>query len=177
MNLSRFRFGCALAALFFSQTGVAQHNLETARKAWPDLQIFAPEQIRELNSDLKAALSKRGCRIPVFTRWDGRHNVIRGSFLQPGGQDVAVLCLSGDDMSIIVYRDGTSQSAQEIRKYPADAYRMIYVASPFVLKKKAIRDGTTQRLPQFDHDAIEDGPVGERAETVYFDAGMWINVF
>jgi len=54
---------------------------------------------------------------------------------------------------------------------------MIHTVTPFVLKKKTIRDKATDRLPEFDHDAIEDGPVGERSETTYFDAGNWINVF
>jgi hypothetical protein len=54
---------------------------------------------------------------------------------------------------------------------------MINAVSPFVLNKRAIRDKATERLPKFDHDAIEDGPVGERTETSYFNAGTWTNVF
>ena len=148
-----------------------------AQRDWPDLQLLTPDRVRGLADNLKADLTARGCRIPMFTKWDGRHNVIRGAFMRAGSHDVAVLCLADDDMSILVYADGSAQNAQQIRKFPADAYRMIHTVSPFVLKKRALRDNATERLPAFDHDAIEDGPVGQRSETTYFHAGSWINVF
>ncbi|UCH49502.1 MAG: hypothetical protein JSU95_06920 [Betaproteobacteria bacterium] len=154
---------------------LAQHNLEQAQQDWPDLQLLTPDKVRGLSDKLRADLGTRGCRIPMFTKWDGRHNVIRGAFLHAGSQDVAVLCLVEDDMSIIVYPEGGVKDVQQIRKFPADAYRMIHAVSPFVLKKRAIRDQATERLPEFDHDGIEDGPVGERTETTYFHAGNWIN--
>lgn len=156
---------------------IAQHNLGPAQRDWPDLRLLTPEKVRGLSDQLEADLRHRGCRIPMFTKWDGRHNVIRGAFMRAGSQDVAVLCLVDDDMSIIVYPDSSAQNAQQIRKFPADAYRMIHAVSPFVLNKRAIRDQATERLPEFDHDGIEDGPVGERSETTYFHAGSWINAF
>lgn len=165
-----------LAALF-SPSGSAQHNLDQAQQDWPDLKLLDPLQVRGLSESLREDLQARQCRIPMFTKWDGRHNVIRGSFLQPGSEDVAVLCLANDDMSIIIYPGGNTGNAQLIRKFPADAYRMIHAVSPFVLNKRAIRDNATERLPKFDHDAIDDGPVGERAETTYLDAGSWKTVF
>ena len=168
-------FYCALALVCSS--ALAQHNFEVAKKAWPDLRLFDPDEIPSLSSELKADLTKRGCRIPKFTKWDGQHNVIRGSFRNRDSHDVAVLCLAGDDMRVIVYFDGSATMADEIRKFPADAYRMIHTASPFVLRKRAIRDKATERLPDFDHDAIDDGPVGERSETAYYHAGAWMQVF
>ena len=166
-----------LLAVSMSPLAWTQHNLEQAQRDWPDLQLLSPDKVRGLSDGLRNELQSRGCRIPMFAKWDGRHNVIRGQFLGPNSEDVAVLCLTDDDMSIIVFPDGNARNAQEIRKFPANAYRMIHTVSPFVLKKRAIRDKATQRLPEFDHDAIDDGPVGERAETTYFDAGIWTNVF
>jgi len=159
------------------RNALAQHNLEQAQQDWPDLQLLTPDKVRGLDDQLRSDLRTRGCRVPMFTKWDGRHNVIRGAFLRAGSQDVAVLCLVEDDMSIIIYPEGRGQNAQQIRKFSADAYRMIHTVSPFVLKKRAIRDQATQRLPEFDHDGIEDGPVGDRTETTYFHAGSWINAF
>lgn len=167
---------CCAAALLCS-SALAEHNLEEAKKAWPDLRLFDPGEIPGLSSGLKADLTKRGCRIPIFTKWDGRHNVIRGSFRNRDSHDVAALCVAGDEMSVIVYFNGDASMAEELRKFPADAYRMIHTVSPFVLGKRAIRDKATERLPDFDHDAIDDGPVGERAETAYFHAGAWMQVF
>jgi hypothetical protein len=166
-----------VALLLAQSTLHAQHNLEEARKAWPDLQLFEPKRLRALGPQLQADLQERGCRIPIFTKWDGRHNVIRGSFTGPGKEDVAVLCLSGDDMSIVIYPGGKPEGAAEIHRYPADAYRMIHAVSPFVLRKKAIRDNVVDKMPDFDHDAIEDGPVGERSETAYFNGSKWMTVF
>jgi hypothetical protein len=54
---------------------------------------------------------------------------------------------------------------------------MIHTVSPFVLQKRAIRDQSAERLPAFDHDAIEDGPVGGASETVYKLEGRWLQVF
>jgi len=164
-------------SMVFAPFAMAQHNLEQAQQAWPDLQLQSPERVRSLSKNLQQDLQSRQCRIPIFTKWDGRHNVIRGSFLQAGSEDVAVLCLAGDDMSILVYPGGNANGVQLIRKFPADAYRMIHAVSPFVLNKRAIRDNVVDRLPRFDHDAIEDGPVGERSETMYFTGGNWTTVF
>ena len=169
-------FTAVLVALFMPGA-LAQHNLEEAKQAWPDLQLMNPERVRGLDKELQLDLQARQCRIPVFTKWDGRHNVIRGSLLAPGSNDVAVLCLVADDMSILVYPGGKAGDAQLIRKFPADAYRMIHTVSPFVLNKRAIRDKATGRLPEFDHDGIDDGPVGGRAETIYFYEGQWKTVF
>ena len=156
---------------------LAQHNLEEAQKEWSDLRFFKPDEIRNLSAELKADLTTRGCRIPMFTKWDGQHNVIQGSFLKQYSHDVAVLCLADDDMSVIVYADGSASAAQEIRKFPADAYRIINKLSPFVMKKRAIRDKATERLPTFDHDGIEDGSISGRFESTYYHAGKWIGAF
>ena len=168
-------FYCALALVCSS--ALAQHNFDEAKQAWPGLRLFDPDKIPGLSSGLKADLSKRGCRVPKFTKWDGQHNVIRGSFRNRDSHDVAVLCLAGNDMSVIVYFNGSTTMAEVIRKFPADAYRMIHTVSPFVLGKRSIRDKATERLPDFDHDAIDDGPVGERSETAYYHAGAWMQVF
>jgi len=181
MKRFAFVFSAGLIILMapwaWAPEALAQHNLEQAQKEWPDLKLLSPKQVKSLNDVLRADLQKRGCRIPMFTKWDGRHNVISGAFIHSGSKDVAVLCLVDDDMSIIVYPDSNTRNTQLLRKFPADAYRMIFSSSPFVMKKKAIRDNATQQLPTFDHDGIEDGPVGGRSETVYFNDGNWINVF
>ena len=166
-----------MLAMLLLPTARAQHNLAQAQRDWPDLQLLNPDKVRGLSDGLRNDLQTRGCRIPMFTRWDGRHNVIRGRFLGAASEDVAVLCLADGNMSIVVYPDGKNANAQEIRKFPADAYRMIHTVSPFVLNKRAIRDKATERLPAFDHDAIDDGPIGAGPETTYFNAGSWINAF
>jgi len=172
------RWICLATTAFFVNCGAhAQHNLDDAVKDWPDLRILEPAQVPALAPQVRTDLAKRGCKVPIFTKWDGPHNAIRGEFARPGEQDVAVLCLKADDMSIMVYWGGAPERAEELRKFPADAYRMIHTVTPFVLKKRAIRDEAVDRLPAFDHDAIEDGPVGGLSETMYNHEGRWIQVF
>ena len=92
-------------------------------------------------------------------------------------QDAAVHIVAdedADDDERIALREAIDQYG---RKFPVDAYRMIHTVSPFVLGKRAIRDKATQRLPDFEHDGIDDGPVGERSETMYYHAGAWIQAF
>lgn len=165
------------AALSISCAAHAQYNLEEAKKEFPDLRILAPAQVRTLPPAIREDLARRGCKVPIFTKWDGAHNAIRGQFARAGQQDLAVLCLHGDDMSVMVYWGGAVDKAEETRKFAANALRMIHAVTPFVLKKRAIRDEAEERLPDFDHDAIEDGPLGGHAETVYFQDGQWLTVF
>lgn len=167
----------AFMVMLLPGAGIPQHNLAEAQKDWPDLRLFNPSELRSLSPPLKADLEKRRCRIPLYTKWDGAHNVIRGNFRGPDSRDIAVLCVSGDDMSVIVYWGGAAERSEEIRRFPADAYRMIHTMTPFVLRKRALRDEATERLPVFDHDAIEDGPVGGNAETAYYHEGAWLAVF
>lgn len=167
----------SIVAIGASTVTQAQHNLEDAKKDWPDLRILEPREIRGLSEPIRADLDRRGCKIPMFTRWDGVHNAIRGQFARAGQQDVAVLCLKDDDMSIVVYWGAAADQAEELRKFPADAYRMIHTVSAFVLKRRAIRDQAVDRLPAFDHDGIDDGPVGGHADTVYYHEGGWLQVF
>lgn len=166
-----------LAILSTGGSALAQHNLDEARRDWPDLRILEPAQIRSLTPQIRSDLTRRGCKVPIFTQWDGAHNVIKGEFLRAGQTDVAVLCLKADDMAILVYWAGMPDRVDELRQFPADAYRMIHAVSPFVLGKRAIRDQAVERLPAFDHDAIEDGPVGGASETVYHVEGRWLQVF
>ena len=171
------KFVPGLLLLFVAMNASAQHNLDQAKRDWPDLRMLEPAQLRTLTQAVRADLERRGCKVPMFTRWDGEHNVIRGSFLTAEDIDVAVLCLAGDDTSIIVYAQGAVDGAQEIRKFPADAYRMIHRASRFVMSKRAIRDQVAARLPTLDHDGIDDGPLGGVSETAYHDNGHWLTPF
>lgn len=168
----------SIMAIAASAVAQAQHNLEDAKMDWPDLRILQPRQIRGVSGPIRADLERRrGCRIPMFTKRDGVHNAIRGRFARAGQQDVAVLCLKDDDMSIVVYWGGAADKAEELRKFPADAYRMIHTVSPFVLKRRAMRDQAVDRLPAFDHDGVDDGPVGGPPDTVYYREGGWHPVF
>jgi len=169
------KFGRALAiATVFAATASAQTALNEIQKEWPDFRYLEPAQVRELPAVIKADLEKRGCKIPRFTKWDARHNVIHGQFLEPGQRDWAVLCRHQDKSSILIYPGSTTADVQLMRSEDHDPYRIIHTATAFVLQKRAIRDKLTESLPQFDHDGIEDGPIKRNALVLYYRDGEWI---
>lgn len=169
------KLGLALAiATVFAATASAQTALKEIQKEWPDFRYLEPAQVRELPAVIKTDLEKRGCKIPSFTKWDARHNVIQGQFLKSGQRDWAVLCRHQDKSSILIYPGSTTADVQLVRSEDHDPYRIIHTATAFVLQKRAIRDKLTESLPQFDHDAIEDGPIKRNAIVLYFRDGDWM---
>ena len=170
------KLGLALAiSTVFAAAASAQTALSEIQKEWPDFRYLEPKQVRELPVVIRTDLEKRGCKIPRFTKWDARHNVIQGQFLKPGERDWAVLCRQQNKSSILIYPGGATAEVQLLRNEDHDPYRIIHTATAFVLQKRAIRDKLTESLPQFDHDGIEDGPIKRNAIVLYFRDGEWID--
>lgn len=163
----------AISAVLASAAG-AQTALKEIQKEWPDFRYLEPKQARELPAVIKADLEKRGCKIPRFTKWDARHNVIQGQFLKAGQRDWAVLCRHEDKSSILIYPGGTAADVLMVRSEEHDPYRIIHAVTAFVLQKRAIRDKLTETLPAFDHDGIEDGPIQKAAIVLFHRDGEWI---
>lgn len=165
----------AAVALLFVCAAQAQTILEEFRKEWPDFRYLEPKQVRELPAAVKADLEARNCRIPKFTKWDGPHNAISGQFLQAGRQDWAVLCAANDKTTILLYPGGTTEAVQPLRVEESDPHRFIHTVTTFVLSKRALRDQQgEQPVQEFDHDAIEDGPIGKSGRVIYHRAGEWM---
>ncbi|HWA12546.1 MAG TPA: hypothetical protein VHA15_05595 [Burkholderiales bacterium] len=153
----------------------AQTLPEEFRKEWPDFRYLEPKQLRQLPAPVRADLESRGCRIPMFTKWDGPHNAIAGQFLEAGRQDWAVLCASDGKTAILVYPGGTADAVQPLRTEASDPRRLLHPVSAFVLTKRALRDQQGEQPVQpFDHDAIEDGPIGMPGRVIYHRAGEWM---
>jgi len=171
--MMKFLLGLAVSAALAAAAS-AQTGLKEIQKDWPDFRYLEPKQVRELPALIKADLEKRGCRIPRFTRWDARHNVIQGQFLKAGQRDWAVLCRHQDKSSILLYPGSATADVQTVRSEDHDPYRIIHTATAFVLHKRAIRDNPAEPPPQFDHDGIEDGPIQKAAIVLYYRDGEWI---
>ena len=170
------KLGLALAiSTVFAAAASAQTALSEIQKEWPDFRYLEPKQVRELPAVIRTDLEKRGCKIPRFTKWDARHNVIQGQFLKAGERDWAVLCRQQNKSSILIYPNSATADVQLLRSEDHDPYRIIHTATAFVLQKRAIRDKLTESLPQFDHDGIEDGPIKRNAIVLYFRDGEWID--
>ena len=164
----------AAVALLCACAAHAQTIPEEFRKEWPDFRYVEPKLIRELPAAVRADLESRGCLIPKFTKWDGPHNAIQGRFIKAGQLDWAVLCASADKTIILLYPAGAAEGVQPLRNEDADPHRFIHVVTAFVLSKRALRDQQGE-LPveEFDHDAIEDGPITKTGKVIYFRAGAW----
>jgi len=170
------KLGPALAMLIvFATAANAQTALKEIQKEWPDFRYLDPKQVRALPVVIKADLEKRGCKIPRFTKWDARHNVIQGQFLNPGQRDWAVLCRHQDKSSILIYPASAAVDVQTVRSEDHDPYRIIHSITAFVLHKRAIRDKPTEPAPEFDHDGIEDGPIQKAAIVLYYRDGEWLD--
>jgi hypothetical protein len=171
--MMKFILGLAVSAAL-AATASAQTGLKEIQKEWPDFRYLEPKQVRELPALIKADLEKRGCSIPMFTRWDARHNVIQGQFLKPGQRDWAVLCRHQDKSSILIYPGSAAADVQTVRSEDHDPYRIIHTVTAFVLQKRAVRDKLTESLPPFDHDGIEDGRIQKAALVLYNRDGEWV---
>lgn len=168
------RLGLALAvSTMLAATASAPTTLNGIQTEWPDFRYLEPRQVRELPAAIKADLEKRNCKIPRFTKWDAPHNVIQGQFLEPGQRDWAVLCRHQDRSSILLYPGKVIADVQTVRSEDHDPYRIIHTVTKFVLQKRAIRDKLTESVPQFDHDAIEDGPIQKAPIVLYHRDGEW----
>jgi hypothetical protein len=164
----------AAVALLCACAAQAQTIPEEFRKEWPDFRYLEPRQMRELPAAIRADLENRGCRIPKFTKWDGPHNAIQGRFMNEDQQDWAVLCATADKSVILLYPAGGVDAVQPLRTEDADPHRFIHVVTDFVLSKRALRDQQgEQPVQEFDHDAIEDGPITKSGKVIYFRAGEW----
>jgi hypothetical protein len=170
------KLGLALAlSAVLAATANAQTALKEIQKEWPDFRYLEPRQLRTLPAVIKTDLEKRGCKIPLFTKWDARHNMIQGQFLKPGQRDWAVLCLYQEKSSILIYPGSAIVDVQMVRSEVHDPYRIIHTVTAFVLQKRAIRDKLTESLPPFDHDGIEDGPIQKAALVLYYRDGEWVD--
>jgi hypothetical protein len=171
--MMKLLLGLAISAVLAAAAS-AQTGLKEIQKEWPDFRYLEPKQVRELPALIKADLEKRGCKIPRFTRWDARHNVIQGQFLKPGQRDWAVLCRHQDKSSILIYPGSATADVLTVRSEDHDPYRIIHTVTAFVLQKRALRDKLTESLPPFDHDGIEDGPIQKAALVLYYRDGEWV---
>jgi hypothetical protein len=146
---------------------------EDARKQSPDLRYLDPAKIRELPAAVRADLAKLGCRVPSFTKWDAKHNVIQGQFFEAGRQDWAVLCQIGDKTGILLYPGGGATELPMLHPQPNDPARTIHAVSAFVMTKRALRDHPDETPSAFDHDGIEDGPIQKAGRVLYYRDGEW----
>jgi hypothetical protein len=150
------------------------------------VRTLPPSAFPELPNAVMSELHARGCQIPQIHRHD-HINAISGEFLSSGEVDWAVLCVTKQDMTVLVFAAGDEQSPMEVTKVRNGLYGDSSIKA---MSRRGMLDLLTQwnfrrPLPQFEHEGIllglgprdRDSPrfSDNAAETsiLYFDDGRW----
>jgi hypothetical protein len=166
-----------MAMIFFFTAG--QSLLEAKIRSLP------PSAYPELPSGVVDELERRACQIPQIQRHK-RSNVIQGEFIRPGQADWAVLCMTKQDTSLLVFENGSERQPMEIarNRNTFRSWEIRAVAESFMLNWV----GTRKPLQHISHQGISSStdsgdPNSGRfydyaAETTvhYFDGEKWIKL-
>jgi len=79
------------------------------------IRSLPPSAFPELPANVAGELDRRACRIPQIERHK-RSNVIQGEFLKPGQTDWAILCMTKQATSLLVFGNGSEGSPMEIER-------------------------------------------------------------
>jgi hypothetical protein len=166
-----------VAVMLFLSAGVC--HLRAGTRSLP------PSAFPELPANVAGELDRRECRIPQPERHK-RNNVIQGEFLKPGQTNWAILCMTKQVTSLLVFENGSEQSPVEIeRKANASAARWFItpVSEQTLVDLSAWKPSIPR--PKVHHQGISSGigpldPSSGRfsdaaAETIiyFFDGGKW----
>lgn len=149
---------------------------------------LAPSTFRQLGTNVRRDLERRGCLVPQV--WDRKvpHNVIQGAFTSAHASEWAVLCSVREHSQILIYQIDPAGAAQVVDslKRSSDAAWVQSVGegrwgySRFIqaLPRQQIRawrvDIDRNKIPQpIDHDAIEDVFLEKAGQAFYFARGRW----
>jgi hypothetical protein len=146
---------------------------------------LAPSEFRELPQTIRTELHRRGCRVPQpFSGAAHRQNVIRGSFIQAGLLDWALLCSRRLWSAILVFH-GDSIVPIELAARPDAGFlqvvepnrigfsRALSVASVEYIREHHARYGGPGPTA-LTHDGINDAFVEKASVVWYWDRGKWL---
>jgi hypothetical protein len=153
-------------------------DAETVRLLPNDSDDLPPVVIQELN--------RRGCTIPQAFTQRVRGNVIRGSFTTPEQLDLAVLCSRERVSSILVFRNSSVESVDELAPIPDINYlqevgrgeigysRALSAADrEHILRHNSGNSPVNARL---DHNGIEDHFLEKGSTIWYWHEGEWLEL-
>ncbi len=170
--------------LAFCQSIDSQPNVQEA-----DLQIvrLSPTRFLQLSNGVLNELARRNCTIPQVADEKIPQNVIKGSFIEKGELDWAVLCSVHGNSGILIFRNQSAKHVIEVARQ-ADKDRLQGGAdgkmgysraiSPvdraFILEHYQAYGGPTP--PPIDHQGIDDAFVGKASVVLYFYRGKWLQL-
>ena len=141
------------------------------------------ENYPDLPSNVAAVLQSRRCTIPQPNPHGPARNVIRGEFFRKGQKGWAVICSSGGNSSILVFRDGEDRSPDQIAESRDDHFIIDTAASKLYLREISTADEKFilrhyrayggLKPPKIDHDGIDDAFLEKASVTWYWNKGKW----
>ena len=170
--------------LAFCQSIDSQPNVQEA-----DLQIvrLSPTRFLQLSNGVLNELARPNCTIPQVADEKIPQNVIKGSFIEKGELDWAVLCSVHGNSGILIFRNQSAKHVIEVARQ-ADKDRLQGGAdgkmgysraiSPvdraFILEHYQAYGGPAP--PPIDHQGIDDAFVGKASVVLYFYRGKWLQL-
>jgi hypothetical protein len=146
---------------------------------------LAPEEFTELPRSLQRELRRRGCSIPQPYTNGGRQNVISGEFTRAGQIDWAALCSRERQSSILVFRTGDPQRAEELAPR-ADAKFLQRTDAIHIGFSRALTVASTEYIRQHQrsadetlvitHAGINDIFVDKASVVWYWDQRQWLQL-
>lgn len=164
---------------------LAAHDWERANVATVRLK---PAIFSELPATIRQDLERRGCEVPQTFSNKIPHNVIRGRFTSISEIDTAVLCSKRQISTILVFRGSSISAVTELATRPDREFlqvesagnvvgysRALGVAGPMYIRRH-YREGKGAKLPQLNHDGINDIFIEKGSVVWFWYAGRWLQL-
>jgi len=147
---------------------------------------LAPSAFKDLPSNLRAELERRGCLVPQIPTIGAAHNVIHGHFRRSDQVDWAVLCSRDRVSTIVVFWGARPTAVSEIGRKPDATFlqssrteivfsRQITVVSMESLIERYRRSRSPLRARP-DHEGIVDAFVDKASDVWYWDREKWLGL-
>jgi len=122
--------------LIVSRSLEASTDFQKADERTP-INRFPSSEFPQLRSSVRKEVYRRGCRVPQVWGATKPGNVMRGSFIQAGHIDWAVLCSVNRVSSILIFRNSSSDQVVEIGR-EADINKLQVVGGDKIGYSRAI---------------------------------------
>ena len=147
---------------------------------------LAPATFATLPLEIRRDLEKRGCTIPQAFTATRPGNVISGRFTSAAKTDWAALCSVNRVSSMLVYRGSSVSSVAELASFPDSTFLQVVGPNGAIGYSRAIvaasagyireHNRGNPRLPQVDHDGVNDLFVQKGSSVWYWDGGRWLEL-
>jgi hypothetical protein len=143
-----------------------------------------PSAFPELPPGIAALLTARRCGVPQISQSTEKSNLIRGAFFQAGEPGWAVICSTGGQSQILVFRNDRDLDPLLLEEFPdpiclAEEWNCgSYMTALHTADRDFIlyHDRGGPEPPPIDHDGIDIAVVEKASLVRYFYKGEWLTL-